>query len=543
MAYDLSKLDKSWFLDPDYSAVYQERAERLIWMREKPEVRVPALKTHYRDNPAKFINDWGMTFDPRNLDIDLPAYIPFILFPRQVEAIEYIMDCWRNRRRGAMPKSRDMGLSWIAVSLACTLCLFREGFVFNFGSRKEEYVDKLDSPKSLFFKARQFMKMLPPEFLGSYNPAKHAPHMRIIFPDTKSYINGEAGDGIGRGDRSAIYVVDEAAYLERPQLVEASLSATTNCRIDISSANGMDNPFYQKIASGKVTPFNFHWRDDPRKDDAWYAKQCEELDPVTVAQEIDINFAASVEGVIIPSEWVQAAYDAHIKLGIKPSGAKRGALDVADEGIDANAFCAGYGILVNHLEEWSGKGSDIYDTVVRAFDICDALDLEGFKYDADGLGAGVRGDGRIINEKRSEEGRPQRRVSPFRGSGEVLLPEKEDVKGRKNKDYFANRKAQEWFRVRRAFRDTYRAVVKGQPFDPDKIISISSELPERIRTKLMQELSQPTYKLGPTGKIIVNKTPEKMKSPNCADALMIWYARASKGSLLISDAAVQESAR
>jgi hypothetical protein len=33
-----------------------------------------------------------------------------------------------------------------------------------------------------------------------------------------------------------------------------------------------------------------------------------------LAQEVDIDYAASVEGVLIPSAWVQAAVDAHIKL-------------------------------------------------------------------------------------------------------------------------------------------------------------------------------------------------------------------------------------
>ncbi|EDX1022581.1 hypothetical protein GTD21_004391 [Salmonella enterica] len=31
--------------------------------------------------------------------------------------------------------------------------------------------------------------------------------------------------------------------------------------------------------------------------------------------------------ILIPSEWVQAAVDAHIKLGIQPSGQRLGAMD------------------------------------------------------------------------------------------------------------------------------------------------------------------------------------------------------------------------
>ena len=56
--------------------------------------------------------------------------------------------------------------------------------------------------------------------------------------------------------------------------------------------------------------------------------------PVIVAQELDLNYQASAEGILIPSEWVQAAVDAHIKLGIEPSGQRLGAMDIADEGKD-----------------------------------------------------------------------------------------------------------------------------------------------------------------------------------------------------------------
>ena len=194
------------------------------------------------------------------------------------------------------------------MSLACTLCLFYYGVVIGFGSRKEEYVDKIGEPRSLFYKGRLFMRCLPPEFRGGWNEKKHAPHMRILFPDTGSHIGGEAGANIGRGDRTSIYFVDEAAHLEHPEAIEASLSSTTNCRQDISSVNGLDNPFAFKRHSGKIKVFTFHWRDDPRKDKAWHDKKAAELDPVTLAQEIDIDYAASVENVVIPwaCVWLQS---------------------------------------------------------------------------------------------------------------------------------------------------------------------------------------------------------------------------------------------
>jgi hypothetical protein len=508
------------FKNPDYVQVFEWRIERLQRIRQNPHL-LPALRTYYRDNPGQFIIDWGMTFDPRNADVGLPSMVPFLLFPKQEDFCHWFIERWRNREPGLVEKSRDMGMSWVLVGLASTICLFTPGVVVGMGSRKEEYVDKIGDPKSLFWKARKFIELLPVEFRGTWSDKKHAPHMRITFPESGSSITGEAGDNIGRGNRTSFYIVDESAHLERPQLVDASLSATTNCRIDLSSVNGLANPFAQKRFGGKINVFVFDWRDDPRKDEAWYAKQCEELDPVTVAQEIDRNYSASVEGVLIPSAWVQAAVDAHVKLGIAPTGTRRGALDVADEGVDKNAFCGRYGILAERVDEWSGKESDIYGTVQKAFGICDEYDYDSFQYDADGLGAGVRGDSRVINETRREKGIAEITVDPFRGSGAVHDPEGEMVKKRKNKDFFANLKAQSWWALRIRFQKTYRAVVEGMQYDPDELISLSSGI-ENL-AKLTGELSQPTYSINTAGKILVDKAPDGTKSPNLADSVMIAF--------------------
>ena len=379
------------FKNPDYRSVFEWRLERLNLMRKKPEI-VQTLRNFYKIDPAQFIIDWGVTFDPRNVERGLPTLMPFLLFPKQEDWINWFLDRWKNQEPGLTDKSREMGLSWLTVSMASTICLFNAGVVVGFGSRKEEYVDKKGDPKSLLYKARQFVSNLPEEFRGNWDERKHAPYMRVEFPETGSVIAGESGDGIGRGARASFYFVDESAWMPRPELIDASLSQTTNCRIDISTPRGSNNPFARKRFGGKISVFSFHWREDPRKDDSWYQKQCRDIDdPVVIAQEIDLDYTASVEGILIPSAWVQAAVDSHIKLGIEPSGIRKAGLDIADEGKDKNSLCGRYGILIEYLEDWSGKGADIYKTVEKAFLLCDVLDYPLVDYDADGLGAGGKG--------------------------------------------------------------------------------------------------------------------------------------------------------
>lgn len=518
------------FRKPDYIPALEWRVENLRKIRENPK-ELPNLKLFYRENPAQFITDWGVTFDPRNAERGLPSLVPFLLFPRQEEWVSFIMDCWRNQKPGLTEKSRDMGVSWLSTALAATLCLFHSGVSIGFGSRKEEYVDKLGDPKSLLYKVRQFVKNVPVEFRGSWDERKHAPHMRIHFPETSSIISGEAGDNIGRGDRTSIYFPDESAHLPHPELVEASLSQTTNCRQDISTPRGMNNPFARKRHSGKIPVFIFDWRDDPRKDQAWYDRTCDLInDPVVIAQEIDRDYNASVEGIVIPAVWVKSAVDAHIKLGINPTGARFAGLDVADEGADLNAFCGRYGILIEHVEEWSGKNSDIYKTVERVFRICDEHQYGHVYNDADGLGAGVRGDARKINEGRSTNNLQNIKFTEFRGSGEVVNKKQEVFgrvfdgtgKGRLNEDYFANRKAQSWFHLRQRFQATHNAVNGNKDYNPDDLISISGKIPNL--SNLLSELSQATYSDTNTGKIIIDKKPDGARSPNKADAIVIAFA-------------------
>ena len=418
---------------PDYAAVRAQRAERLLWLRENPDL-LPALKAHYAKEPAAFISDWALTSDPRNKTKDIPIEVPFVLFDRQKEMLAFILERLANREPGLVEKSRDCGASWLSMCLAATLCLFNRGVVVGVGSSKEIKLDRSGDPDSLLWKARFFLKSLPPEFRGSWDETQHSAHLRITFPDTGSAIVAEAGDSIGRGGRSTMYFVDEAAFVERPALIDASLASNTECRIDISTPNGPANSFATKRHSGKIQVFTFHWREDPRKDDAWYQRQVELLDPITRRQEIDLDYNARVEGVLLPSEWVAAAIDAHTKLSVEVTGARRGGLDVADEGRDINCFAGRHGILLEHLQSWSGKGSDIYRTVVKTVGLCEAHGYPMFEYDADGVGAGVRGDAVNINQQRTAAGKGEIEVEAFRGSGAVFDPDGSMVEGRTNKD-------------------------------------------------------------------------------------------------------------
>lgn len=366
---------------PNYDAVFKARERGLRTIRATPGAAA-GLKAHYKDNPCDFISHWALTFDPRNAEVGLPTIVPFILFPKQAEFVEWVIARWRGREDGLAEKSRDMGVSWLCVAIAVWMWLYHSGVVIGFGSRKEEYVDKLGDPKSLFWKVRQLINLLPVEFRpAGWDEKAHAPHMRILNPENGSAIVGEAGDNIGRGNRTSIYFKDESAFYERPEAIDAALSQTSNCKIDVSTPNGAGNPFYRRRHSGKVPVFTFHWRDDPRKDDAWYQKQKETLDPVIVAQEIDIDYTASVSDVWIPGTLVTEAQTIG-PADIDPIGRWVVAIDAAHFGDDESVIHLRKGRL--NLPQITVRGVDGPALAARVEDeIANILSFD----DDDSLGA------------------------------------------------------------------------------------------------------------------------------------------------------------
>jgi hypothetical protein len=551
------------------AAQMQAREDRLAWLRRdersvKAIEKIAWVKRYYGMDAgtlADFIADWGYTVDPRLISEGRNPVMAFTLFPKQREMIRWMFQCWLDSKPGVVVKSRDVGASWVAMALLCALCIFRSGFAAGVGSALEIKIDRTGDPDTLFYKIRSFLEYLPAEFNGGFDLAQCSADKRVSFPLTGSSITGEAGDQAGRGGRKAIFIVDEAAHFEHPKIIDKNLSANTKCRIDMSSVNGMANSFYTRAHNPAIRRFDFTWRDDPRKNAAWYDQQCAELDEVTVKQEIDCDFAASLEGVCIPRTWVNAAIDIDKFLRIDMDvGAWRAGLDIADQGKDMNALVITQGRKFKFATQWSGKGSDTGYSVQRAMSICRDWGLSSCDYDADGMGGpAVEGDARLINEARREiQGKmvspsPAEyfaqdaiRMKPYRGSEAVVLPERV-VPGtrRKAKDMFYNRKAQTWYEGRLGFYNAWRAR-NGKSYDKERLICIAGDLANvdgraSLRDLLCSQLSQATVKETLAGKIQIEKAPDDQPSPDLADASLITTAprKSSLGNLGALLAAVE----
>lgn len=503
---------------PNYSGELARRMEIERTVAQHPEL-VKGARELYASSPVLFISDCVWLYEPRAANRGEPTRLPAVPFKRQIEFIEWMWDRVQTQTSAPVEKSRDSGATWIASAFAVWLWLFHPGSTVGFGSRKEILVDRNGDLNSIFEKIRSIIKYLPPWLLPQgWNPKFHSNYMRIINPENDSSIVGEAGDNIGRGGRATLYVVDESAFLERPQLVDAALSATTDCRIDISSPRA--GTIFNAWCAANPHKFIFDVSDAPWHTAEWLKQKQTDAESKGLGhlfrQEFLRDSTAGIEGQLIKSDWVEAAIDAHVKLGIKPTGVKRVGLDVADGGMDRSAFAKRHGIVVLDCRS---RGDALADEAGRwAYGEAELFEAVEFLYDSIGVGAGAAA---ALRDKRKPP------ATGWSAAGAVLDPTKKYEGNRTNEDMFANAKAQAWWLVRDRFIKTFRAVREGRQYDPDELISLSSEITE-LR-ELKTELSQVVYKHNPSGKVLIDKAPDGHPSPNRADSVIIAMAPKPQG--------------
>ena len=526
---------------PDYKREILWRHRQGERLNKDPGFLAGAINAYRSPKSAvQFISDWGVIHEPRAaFSDDAPPQIPFVLFKRQREFIEFVIDCLYNGERGLCEKSRDVGATWCCVWISIWLFLFYPGAAVGWGSQDSQDVDRIGDTNSIFEKIRIGLRALPPEFMpDGFSFKEHMMFMRIINPQTGASITGGVGDNIGRGGRTLIFFKDEASHYVHAEMIEAALSQNAKVQIDVSSVYGTNTVFHRrrengvewfpgaKLEKGRTRVFVFDWRSHPSKTQEWYDLLRAEYERTgllhVLAQEIDRDYAAAVEGVVIPALWVKAAIDAHIKLEIPDDGNYAGGLDVADEGGDLNALVTRRGPILKTAEEWGER--DTGETTRRAIATCRNCGRMDLQYDSIGVGAGVKAEAnRLEKEFQMPKGL---RLIPWNAGGEVQDKDRKYIPGDANSpangEMFQNVRAQAAWSLRRRFETTYRAInEEGFTFDTDDCISIPSGLP--LRYKIEKELSQPIMTQSSSLKMTIDKKPDGARSPNLFDAIVKCY--------------------
>ena len=140
-----------------------------------------------------WINTFVWTFDPRKQN----PVVPFMTWEFQDDAFK-ILDKGIGKHDMLIEKSRDMGASWMILTLFTHRWLFYPMQSFLMVSRKEEYVDKSGDYKGLFQKVDFILDRLPSWMVPVYTRNK----LHLKNEENGSSIDGESTNGdVGRGDR------------------------------------------------------------------------------------------------------------------------------------------------------------------------------------------------------------------------------------------------------------------------------------------------------------------------------------------------------
>lgn len=520
---------------PCYRDVFAHRLEVLNAL-ERDAVAQVALKRHYKDNPIDFIEDWGVTYDPRNAYNQLPTLLPFILFPRQRDLVRWLVEHVVKQSDGLCEKTRDMGATWVAVAVSVWLWLFYDESAIGWGSMSKTDVENLGDPNSIFEKIRMFILHLP-TFLKpiGLKQADHLTSMRCLNPENGATIVGKVGLNIGRGGRTTVYFKDESAHYERAEEIEASLGDNTNVQIDISSVNGEGNVFHKRRnALPEDDVFILDWRHHPAKTQEWYDERKTKYTDMGLehifAQEVDRDYAAAIQGVCVPSLWVKSA----VGLQLDDAGEHRAGLDVATEdGQDLNALTIRKGPVVLQLpkDERTWKGLDGTETAYKADEI--VLRHGGVPgetvlgYDGHGVGAQINAPAKNTKTVFYPVYVGSRKMSGFY---EPILPldapeddeTTREVRRIKNKDMFRDKKAKLWWEMRERFRRTYQYTQGEAEYDHYDLISLPVD-----SDTLQMQLSQPRMFKNDAGlRNLETKLQLKERgidSPDEAESLILSY--------------------
>jgi len=247
-----------------------------------------------------YVNTFVWTYDPRKISGGHNPKLPFITYEYQDNAF-YALDEAVGEKDVLIEKSRDMGASWICLTMFQWRWVFKRMQSFMMVSRKEGLVD--GAGDSLFAHVDFINKGLPKWLMPQHRRLK----LKLLNNENGSKIEGESTtDNIGRGGRRTAMLIDEFAAFEQGGWDVLSATAdNTNTRIFNSTPNGTANAFYAQRQKGTAR-LRFHWPDHPEKGEGmyeddegnirspWYDNEClRRAHPVEIATQLDIDYQGS----------------------------------------------------------------------------------------------------------------------------------------------------------------------------------------------------------------------------------------------------------
>jgi len=156
--------------------------------------------------------------------------LPFILRPKQIEAVEVLDDAIKKGYDVGIDKARKEGATELVAKTYTAHALLYENRNFIVGSRKKELVDRLGDDYTIFAKIDHVFKYLPSWWKVDISRKD----MFIRIRNTGSNITGETtNENFSAGSRATSIFLDEFGRIEKSiaESIEASIHDVSDCVI------------------------------------------------------------------------------------------------------------------------------------------------------------------------------------------------------------------------------------------------------------------------------------------------------------------------
>lgn len=192
------------------------------------------------------------------------SHIPFITWPVQDVGAEKLLRGIKHGGDLAIDKSRDMGASWLVLSVFHWYWQFQADVTFLEISRKLSLVYNDEDQDSLFWK-HKYLLQRQPGFLRPRWKMTGGDAPKLINLDNRSVILGATTTSeVGHGGRKTAVLFDEASRIRQLKTAWEGASSMTGCRVANSTPRGYTF-FTQLVNSPKVVTVALDWYNHPHK--------------------------------------------------------------------------------------------------------------------------------------------------------------------------------------------------------------------------------------------------------------------------------------
>jgi hypothetical protein len=208
-------------------------------------------KTRYR---KRIVKESSRGKSPETLNDSDFIYINAIEPIPKYPYIERMLECFERYNKVAIPKSRQLLVTWVSLAYCLWYALVNQGANIYIQKEKESESGFGDPIDSLGSRLEFMYERLPNEFKDPNFQKKLSPPTLLFGSNYSAIMGVAAGPNQARGKSGSIFLIDEAAFqrfLRDTLTTLVPISESGAQIILVSTANGKES-FYDTVSDGGI---------------------------------------------------------------------------------------------------------------------------------------------------------------------------------------------------------------------------------------------------------------------------------------------------